>query len=117
MSSAILQKPFILKDFGQFLDEGFYLVPHAAVAIQGFPLSFGVLCEFGRVVESEVQYPGLAREQGAVLTGVIAEGDNVVKFDVQQVFDVLCALAGDIDARLGHYLDGVGIEAVSFNSG
>jgi hypothetical protein len=79
----------ILKDLGQFLDEGFYPVPHAAVAIQGFPLSFGVLCEFGRVFKAEMQYLGLAREEGAVLGDAIAEGDNVVKFDVRQVFDVL----------------------------
>ncbi len=60
---------------------------------------------------------GFSRGNGAVFTGVAAEGDDVVEGDVLEVINVFGLLVGDVDAGLGHDFYGVGVEAVGFDAG
>ena len=60
---------------------------------------------------------GFAREYGAVFVGVATDGDDEIEINVVERVHVLGLVMGDIHAGFGHDFDGVGIEAVGFDSG
>ena len=70
-----------------------------------------------RVVKTHVNDLGFAGEKRTMLVGIAANGHHVIEGDVPKFSDVLGSLAGNIDARLGHDADGVGVQAVRFDAG
>jgi len=102
---------------GQRLDEGPNLVAHASVV--GERLFFGLRAagETRRVIEANVYDLRLHREYRACLVRLVAHGHHVVELCAAQVADVLGAVAGDIDARLGHDADRPRVQAARLNAG
>src|SRR5687767_724216 len=88
------------------------LVADSTVMGQGFVLGLRGLGELRRVVEADVDDLGSAGEDGAGFVGVAADGDDVVEWDVGDRVDMLGRLRRDVDAGLGHDLDGGGVHAV-----
>lgn len=70
---------------------------------------------FGRVGEVLVQAFAAAGKVGAALVGVVADGDDEIKWDAHVLFHVIARVVGDIDAVLHHGRHGAGVEAVRFH--
>ena len=58
-----------------------------------------------------------AGKERAVLVGMAANGHDVIECDVPKFSDVLGSLAGNIDARLGHDANRIGVQSVRFDPG
>jgi len=105
------------ESLGEALDEGTDLVADAAVVAEGFFLGLGGAGQGRRVVKADMNDLGVAGKKGAGFVGMAADGDDIVKGNVEEVADVFGVVGGDIHAGFGHDADGAGIEAVGFDAG
>ena len=64
---------------------------------------------FGWVFKTHVYNLAFSREDRTVFSGMVAEGDHVVKIYPFQFIQALGPLARDVHSSLIHYLDGSGI--------
>ena len=54
---------------------------------------------------------------GARLVRGVAYGDYIIELAPGELIDVLCARAGNVDASLGHDLDGAGVDWLGVGPG
>jgi len=78
-------------------------VPHPAKTGENFLLGAG---RFGGIVERPVMSLHLAGENGADGIRIATDGDHGVDRLVEKFLQVFRAMAGNVNARLGHDLDG-----------
>jgi len=82
------------------------LIAHAAEGGVDFLLTSG---GFGGILKGPVVFLGLAGEEGAFLIGIAAHGDDGVHVLLQKIIQVLGGVPVDINADLGHDLNGHGV--------
>jgi hypothetical protein len=80
-----------------------HLIAHTAEAGQNFLLAAGGP---GRIVKRPVMTVHLAGKNRARLIRVAAHSDDGMDRLIQEFLQVLRAMAGNVNARLGHDLDG-----------
>ena len=96
-------------------DELSNLVSHTAVRGKAFFLGVGIGRQTWRIIKADMNDLGLAEENRAVLVSMAANGYDVIEGDVPKLSDVLGSLAGNIDARIGHDTDCIGVQSVRFD--
>ena len=67
--------------------------------------------------EPDVNGPRSCPERRAQSSNPIGECDDRVEINFAQFAEGFGSLAGDIDARLGHHANGIGVESVGLDSG
>ena len=64
-----------------------------------------------------MQSPGhTGKNRAARGAGLIAYRDHVIKIEILHGLDVLGFLAGDVHARFGHHLHGIGVKGFGINA-
>src|SRR5688572_2318670 len=96
------------------LDAAAESVAHFAVKVE--PSFFRADGE-GRIGEAPVEAVGVAREDGAIVIGVVADGDDEVELLEEVAVEGLALLMLDVNAQLAHGGDGVRAEVGGLRAG
>lgn len=67
----------------------------------------------GRIVKAPMEAAYLTGEHRASLVGIPADRDNCVDIPVEELFEVLGSVSGDIDTNLFHHFDRLGVDISS----
>jgi len=59
----------------------------------------------GRILEAPMEAVHLTWEHGASLVGIPANRDDGIDIPIQELFEVLGSVSGDVDTDLFHHLD------------
>lgn len=101
----------------QSFDEFLNLIAHLPVDRQLLLALGQVPGQLGRIIESNVNYFGLAGKNRAMLVRMSANSDDVIELNRAKLRDCLGVLAGDVYARFRHDLDGMRIHSVLREAG
>ena len=100
----------------QRLDKRPDFIPHPAIGGQTFAFRLGIGCQARRIIETYMDGRCLTRKHGTMLVGIAADSHHVIKRGPLKLANSLRPLIGNIDARLGHDPNGIGVQAVGLNA-
>ena len=103
--------------FRQSFDVGPDFIPDPPVMFQDFLFRFCIPGQGRGVVEAFVNDLCGSRKEGAVLVGMAADGDDVIKVDFLEFIEMLGTVSRDVYTGLGHDPYGFRVESMGFDSG